>query len=112
MLQVISDATYPRIFTQATFMTKTEGRCTFSTIIIMNRTVLDEKAKLQINLARFVRLTKWAGPFTSVIVTLLIGVAILSISRLALVVWQWDRVHATGLPNGAEKFIRSINHIA
>ncbi|WP_225984960.1 LTA synthase family protein [Noviherbaspirillum aerium] len=58
----------------------------------------DEKINLKTIVAQFVRLTQWAGPFTSIIVTLLAGLAILSISRLALVTWQWDRVHATGIP--------------
>lgn len=64
----------------------------------MNRTVLGEKTKLQTFAARLVPLNKWAGPFTSIILTLLIGLVILSISRIALVAWQWDRVQATGIP--------------
>lgn len=64
----------------------------------MNRTVPGEKTKLQTFAARLVPLNKWAGPFTSIILTLLIGLVILSISRIALVAWQWDRVQATGIP--------------
>lgn len=43
------------------------------------------------------RLAALAGPFASLLVLLLAGLAILSLSRLALVAWQWQRVQATGI---------------
>jgi phosphoglycerol transferase MdoB-like AlkP superfamily enzyme len=48
--------------------------------------------------ARLEKLTLWAGPFASLLQLLLLGLAILSLSRLGLVAWQWDRVSATGIP--------------
>lgn len=43
------------------------------------------------------RLAALAGPFAALLTLLLAGLAILSLSRLALVAWQWERVHATGI---------------
>jgi phosphoglycerol transferase MdoB-like AlkP superfamily enzyme len=54
--------------------------------------------KLQACAARLARFTRWSGPFASILHMLLIGLAVLSLSRLALVAWQWDRVQATGIP--------------
>ncbi|MGJ9418064.1 LTA synthase family protein [Massilia sp. CMS3.1] len=39
----------------------------------------------------------WAGPYAGILQMLLIGLVLLSMSRIALVAWQWDRVQATGL---------------
>lgn len=47
--------------------------------------------------ARLARFTRWAGPYASLLQMLLIGLALLTLSRLALTVWQWDRVQATGI---------------
>lgn len=66
--------------------------------ITMIRPVPSEKTKLQFIAAYVLRLNKWAGPFSSIMLTLLIGLATLSISRIGLVAWQWDRVQATGIP--------------
>ena len=41
--------------------------------------------------------TRWAGPYISLVHMLLIGLAALSLSRLALVAWQWERVKAAGI---------------
>lgn len=46
---------------------------------------------------RLTNLTKWAGPYVSVLQMTLIGLLILSLSRIALLCWQWDRVQATGI---------------
>lgn len=47
--------------------------------------------------ATLARFTLWAGPFATMVQMLLVGLALLSLSRLALVAWQWDRVQATGI---------------
>lgn len=50
------------------------------------------------NLAiRLGRRFQWAGPYAIFLQMTLIGMAALSISRLALVGWQWGRVSATGM---------------
>ena len=38
-----------------------------------------------------------AGPFAALLYLLLAGLAVLSLSRIALVAWQWERVRATGI---------------
>jgi phosphoglycerol transferase MdoB-like AlkP superfamily enzyme len=40
----------------------------------------------------------WAGPYAILLRMLLIGLAVLSLSRAALMAWQWDRVLAEGIP--------------
>ena len=47
--------------------------------------------------ARLARFTRWAGPYASLLQMLLLGLAILSLSRAALALWQWDRVQASGI---------------
>ncbi len=47
--------------------------------------------------ARLARLTQWAGPYATLVQMVLAGLVILSVSRLGLVAWQWDRVSATGI---------------
>ncbi len=47
--------------------------------------------------ARLVRLTQWAGPYATVLQMLLIGLIVLSLSRIGLIIWQWERVSVTGL---------------
>lgn len=44
-----------------------------------------------------VRMTQWMGPYATLMQMTLFGLALLSMSRAALVVWQWDRVSATGI---------------
>ena len=46
---------------------------------------------------RIARLTQWAGPYATLLQMVLAGLAILSVSRLGLVAWQWERVRATGI---------------
>ncbi|WP_229502838.1 LTA synthase family protein [Pseudoduganella guangdongensis] len=46
---------------------------------------------------RIARLTKWAGPYATLLQMLVAGLLLLSVSRFALVAWQWDRVSATGI---------------
>lgn len=46
---------------------------------------------------RLGHISRWAGPYATVIQTLLIGLIVLSLSRLALIIWQWERVKATGI---------------
>ena len=41
--------------------------------------------------------TRLAGPFAPLLQLLLIGLVLLSSFRLAMLVWQWDRVRATGI---------------
>lgn len=43
------------------------------------------------------RRLRWAGPYTVFLQMTLIGLALLSVSRLSLVLWQWDRVQQTGM---------------
>ena len=38
-----------------------------------------------------------AGPFAGLLYLLLVGLGLLSLSRLALLIWQWERVKATGI---------------
>lgn len=45
----------------------------------------------------FARRFRWAGPYLNLIHLLLAGLVVLSVSRLALVVWQWERVYAAGI---------------
>jgi phosphoglycerol transferase MdoB-like AlkP superfamily enzyme len=43
--------------------------------------------------------SRWGrlGPYLNVVCLLLVGLLILSVSRVALVFWQWDRVRAAGM---------------
>lgn len=43
------------------------------------------------------RLTRWTGPYAPLVWLLLAGLAILSLSRMALIAWQWERVKPTGI---------------
>lgn len=43
------------------------------------------------------RRLQWAGPYAIFLQMTFIGMAVLTVSRLALVGWQWDRVQATGM---------------
>ena len=52
---------------------------------------------LQRSGARLERLTRWAGPYAALVQLLLLGAALLTLSRLGLMAWQWDRVAATGI---------------
>ncbi|MBD8529696.1 LTA synthase family protein [Massilia sp. CFBP 13647] len=45
---------------------------------------------------KLARSTQWAGPYAPLFQILLIGLALLSFSRAALVAWQWERVQPTG----------------
>lgn len=46
---------------------------------------------------RLSHLTLWAGPFAGLLQLLILGVTIFSLSRAGLVLWQWERVAATGI---------------
>jgi len=46
---------------------------------------------------RLANLTQWAGPYATPLQMLLMGLVVLSVSRIGLMAWQWDRVSATGL---------------
>jgi len=59
---------------------------------------LSMPAPTPIGLAR--RITCIAGPFASLAWLLLIGLAVLSLSRIGLMAWQWERVAATGMAAG------------
>ena len=52
------------------------------------------------------RSTRMAGPFAPLVQMLLIGLLLLSGFRLAMVAWQWERVHATGVM--AEIFLQGV----
>ena len=43
------------------------------------------------------RLTRWAGPYASLLQMVLVGLVLLSLSRVALMAWQWPRVSGTGM---------------
>ena len=58
------------------------------------RTIKQSLTSGAVQLARW---TQWSGPYASLVHLLLIGLAVLSLSRLGLVVWQWDRVQAGGI---------------
>lgn len=47
--------------------------------------------------ARLAGLTQWAGPYATVLQMLLMGLIVLSLSRVGLIIWQWERVSVTGL---------------
>ncbi|NNG21529.1 LTA synthase family protein [Telluria aromaticivorans] len=61
---------------------------------------------LQSCAARLARVTRWAGPYATILQVLLIGLVLLSLSRAALVIWQWDRVEATGM--AAAVFVQGV----
>ena len=42
-------------------------------------------------------LARWAGPYAVILHMLLLGLAMLSLSRLALMAWQWERVAPSGI---------------
>lgn len=42
-----------------------------------------------------VRVTGWMGPYAPLLQLLLLGLLMMSLSRLGLLLWQWDRVNAT-----------------
>jgi len=42
-------------------------------------------------------ITRWMGPYATLVQLLVIGLCALSISRIGLIAWQWDRVQATGI---------------
>jgi phosphoglycerol transferase MdoB-like AlkP superfamily enzyme len=43
------------------------------------------------------RLTRWAGPYAVLVQMVLLGLLILSVARIALMAWQWERVEAAGI---------------
>ncbi len=43
------------------------------------------------------RVTSWAGPYSLLLQLVLIGLGLLSISRVALMSWQWERVAKSGI---------------
>ncbi|HPO00369.1 MAG TPA: hypothetical protein PK879_06625 [Opitutaceae bacterium] len=43
------------------------------------------------------RVTSWAGPYSLLLQLVLIGLGLLSISRVALMGWQWERVAKSGI---------------
>ncbi|WP_229415789.1 LTA synthase family protein [Pseudoduganella armeniaca] len=47
--------------------------------------------------SRLARLTRWAGPYATLVQMVLLGLLLLSLSRIGLVAWQWQRVAATGI---------------
>lgn len=63
--------------------------------------MIDPAAAVKRNLsawaAQLARVTLWAGPYVSLVHMLVIGLAVLTISRLGLIAWQWERVKAAGI---------------
>ena len=55
------------------------------------------------------RVTSWAGPYSLLLQLVLIGLAILSISRAALMGWQWERVAKSGI--SVSQFLLQARHI-
>jgi phosphoglycerol transferase MdoB-like AlkP superfamily enzyme len=47
--------------------------------------------------SRLTRLTRWAGPYAVLAQMVLLGLAVLSVSRVALMAWQWGRVEQAGI---------------
>lgn len=47
--------------------------------------------------ARLAQVTRWAGPYATLLQMLVLGLLILSLSRIGLIGWQWQRVAATGI---------------
>jgi phosphoglycerol transferase MdoB-like AlkP superfamily enzyme len=46
---------------------------------------------------RLARLTRWAGPYAGLVQMVLLGAGLLTLSRAALIAWQWERVGAAGM---------------
>jgi len=46
---------------------------------------------------RLARLTRWAGPYAGLVQMVLLGAALLTLSRALLVAWQWERVSAADM---------------
>lgn len=46
---------------------------------------------------RLARLTRWAGPYAGLVQMVLLGAALLTLSRALLVAWQWERVSAANM---------------
>jgi len=46
--------------------------------------------------ARLAYVTMWAGPYSTPLQMLLIGLVALSVSRIGLITWQWERVTVAG----------------
>ncbi len=55
---------------------------------------------------RLARLTAWAGPYAALLQMVLLGLLLLSLSRLGLVAWQWERVEASGI--AATVFVQGV----
>ncbi|GGY77637.1 sulfatase [Cellvibrio zantedeschiae] len=55
------------------------------------------KQRLSRFAASLALLTRWAGPYATMLQMLIIGLVVLSLSRLGLIAWQWDRVSAAGI---------------
>ena len=49
------------------------------------------------------RLTGWAGPYALLLQMVLLGLCVLSLSRVGLLWWQWERVTTTGI--GVSRFL-------
>lgn len=56
--------------------------------------------------AHLARITLWSGPYAILLQMLLIGVVVLSVSRMGLIAWQWDRVRAAG--NLGEMLLKGV----
>jgi phosphoglycerol transferase MdoB-like AlkP superfamily enzyme len=60
--------------------------------------MFNDHSPLQRAAARLRAVTAFAGPYASLLQMLLVGLVLLSLSRIGLMAWQWERVHAAGIP--------------
>jgi phosphoglycerol transferase MdoB-like AlkP superfamily enzyme len=63
----------------------------------MSQAVQADKAGQDSFASKAGRFTAWMGPYATLLQMVALGLLVLSVSRIALVVWQWDRVKPTGI---------------
>lgn len=63
----------------------------------MNKVAEAENPTTADGTGRIVRMIRWTGPYATLVQLLVLGLAVLSLSRAALILWQWERVKATGI---------------
>lgn len=64
----------------------------------MKKSNIHPRSLFHAGAARLLHLTSWAGPYVTILQMALLGFVMLSLSRFAMMVWQWDRVRETGIP--------------
>ena len=63
----------------------------------MSQAATADERKLGLFAGQAVRWTRWMGPYATLVQMLVLGLAVLSVSRWLIIAWQWDRVNATGI---------------